>query len=423
MRKLVWAVLVLTAFWGFACDGKSSSSEDGGLDAGCDPQDVFSVSYGPRDDTFWVGPYLGHTTQTTAAISWETELAGSTRVEYGPDEGYGQQADGQAGTLHHVLLEGLEPASRYHYRACTESSCTADLSFSTAPMPGQSFRFAVYGDTRSDPPMHELVSESMVESAPVLAVNVGDIVADGNLREEFKQMHFDPTRRLGHYAPVYVAIGNHEMKDYDAEHFRDYLVFPEDSFAGQPELIERQSETSYSFTYGDAFFLVFDATLDHFDMFFPLEGTEPPLWLWLNDQVVSEAAQKARWRFAFTHYPPDSACYDDEDYGWPSSALRDFVFPLLVEHGFQAYFAGHQHDYERFDYDGFLAITTGGGGAGMETVANCLRQIPEQGALHSVHHHMVVDLGCDEALIQAIDVDGLVFDSIRLYPDGRHEAD
>ena len=74
-------------------------------------------------------------------------------------------------------------------------------------------------------------------------------------------------------------------------------------------------------------------------------------------QVQSEAAQNARWRFAFAHYPADSNCYpDDHEYGPPESAMRAYVLPLLWENGFQGYFSGHQHCYERFDFDGFSLI-------------------------------------------------------------------
>ena len=45
-----------------------------------------------EDETFWVGPYLQHTTTESVAISWETETAGGTSVEYGPDAAYGEAA-------------------------------------------------------------------------------------------------------------------------------------------------------------------------------------------------------------------------------------------------------------------------------------------------------------------------------------------
>ncbi len=414
MRWVRWLVVGLLVVGGAGCSDGGTDGGDGGME--CRPDDVHRISFGQEDTAFFVGPYLGHTTGTSVAVGWETELEGSTVLEYGADESYGSSVEGEAGTMHQVVVAGLEPDTRYHYRACTDGICTSDLMFSTAPLPGQPFRFAVYGDTRSDPSQHRAVSLNIVADEPALVFNVGDIVADGNIREEFKQMHFDPTRLMGHYAPVYVAIGNHERKDTEGVHFVDYLMMPEDPDVPQPE-------TSFSFVWGDAFFLVFDATLDRLDsIFFPIDDFEPPLWLWLNEQVTSSAAQNARWRFAFTHYPADSVCGNPEEYGWPEAAVREYIIPLLAQNGFQVYFAGHVHDYERFDFDGFLVFTTGGGGAGLDQEDSCHKEVAEARMLRCIHHHMTVDLGCDSAHIRAVDVDGRVFDQVTLHPDGSFEV-
>jgi hypothetical protein len=392
--------------------GDGAASDPGDPAPACLADQPHAVAFGPEDTTFWVGPYLGATDETSVAIAWESEESGGTLVEVGLDASYGLKLEGAAGTMHQLVIDGLEPGTTYHYRACTDAVCTADLTFSTAPRAGQPYRFAVLGDSRSDPATHNAVSTALVAEAPALVFNTGDIVEDGTLRDEFKAMHFDPTRQLGHYAPLFVSIGNHERKDTDGYHFIDYLMYPEDP--GVP-----QAETSFSFVYGDAFFLVFDNTVDHADLFAPLGDWQPPLWLWLLEQVSSEAAKKARWRFAFTHYPADSVCFDE--YGMPSKPMRDYVLPLLFEHGFQAHFAGHQHAYERFDFDGGLAITTGGGGAGLEDPANCHREVPEARVLQSQHHYMTVDLSCESAEIRAIDVDGIVFDRLLLRPDGSYD--
>ncbi len=416
------SVFMATAFLFLACSGTNDVGNDGGDGAVvCDPENTHSISFGQKDETFFVGPFLGYTTATSVEVSWETEQAGSSKVEFGSDDSYGSSAQADSGTMHHVVVDGLQPATSYHYRACSDDRCTRDLTFSTAPLPGQPFRFDVYGDTRSDPEKHEAVASKIVDSDPVLVIDVGDIVQDGRNREEFKQMHFDPTRLLGHYAPLLVSIGNHERKDFEAEHFKDYLDFPSDSLKDFPDLMERQAGTTFSFVFGDAFFIILDDTLNHADLFFPLDGVDSPLWQWLQQQVSSPAAQQAKWRFAFAHYPADSGCYDDANYGWPSSEVRAQLLPLLWKNGFHAYFAGHQHDYERFDFDGHLVITTGGGGASLEDEDSCNRQVDELRVLKSVYHYVTVDLQCDKAIVKATDLNGQVFDELVIHPDGTHE--
>ncbi len=373
------------------------------------PPPAYPIPIAPTDVAdmaMLAGPWIMHTTADSVSLAWETAEASDSRIEYGADASYGQSATGEPGTLHRVALSGLEPATLYHYRACSAETCTADLTLATAPLPDQAYRFVVYGDSRSDPPQHQAVVDSIIESAPSLVLHTGDIVETG-ARGEYRTMHFDPVRRLGQHVPVYVAIGNHEWKELegDVQSFRDYLVYPKDAPIPRPGL-------SYSFRYGDAFFLVMDNTLDGLDIFFPIEGLDTPLSDWLQERVTSEAAQTARWRFAFFHYPPSSPCHED----WPMiRATRNHVLPLLRDNGFQAMFAGHVHAYERHDYDGFPVIITGGGGAGLEPEEGCTYPSETVKMWRAVHHHVSVDLAGDTALLQAVDVTGEVFDSLVLH--------
>jgi hypothetical protein len=372
------------------------------------PTGPWEVPLGPEDATFLVGPYLGYTTQTSVAISWETAAEGDATVEYGRTSDYGERYLTSVGTRHHAVLKDLEPGTVYHYRVCSNEGCTRDLTFATAPGPGRPFRFTVYGDSRSDPPMHRTVVESMLRDRPALVFNTGDIVADGDQPHEYREMHFDPLRPLGHYVPVYVAIGNHEWKGEtltEAKNFRDVLMFPEDPGVPIPKL-------SYSVTYGDAFFLVLDNTLDGLQFFQPIGAPPgPPLWVWLNEQAASDAAQQARWRFAFFHYPPGSPCH--EDWGM-IVATRQHVIPLLREHGFHAVFTGHVHAYERHDYDGLPVFVTGGGGAGLQSDHRCVFDSPTLVHRQTLHHHLTVELGQEHADIKAVTTEGEVFDSLSL---------
>ena len=383
------------------------------VDVPTPPPAEHKVPSGAEDLTFHVGPHVMHTTQTSVAIIWETEEAGGTRIEYGADDSYGSQAEGAKGTMHEVVVSPLEPATLYHYRACTDERCTADLTFATAPLPGQKYRFAVYGDSRSDPVSHGAVAQSIIQSEPALVLNVGDIVANGE-RPQYKEQHFDPTRQLGHYVPIYVSIGNHEWKesealgDLDVPNFREYLAFPV-----VPE--HRIGELSYSFTFGDAFFIALDNTLDGADIFFPIGEGELPLAQWLREQAESDEAKNAKWRFAFMHYPPASPCHED----WMNMIqTRDHVVPLLRDNGFHALFAGHVHDYERQDWDGFPVIVTGGGGAELEDTTLCTGVMPELVELYSAYHHLTVDLGDDSAHVRAVSLQGEVFDEITILQAG-----
>ena len=148
--------------------------------------------------------------------------------------------------------------------------------------------------------------------------------------------------------------------------------------------------------------------------FSPIWGEDSALWVWIKAQVASKAALDAKWRFAFMHYPPDSRCFPTNEY--PSTAVKDYLVPLLRGYRFHASFHGHEHTYERLEYDGFPVFITGGGGGDLDTSDVCVRDVPESLVQQSVHHHLAVDLGCDAAVVRAVDLDGNVLDEVTLLP-------
>jgi len=375
------------------------------------PTGPYEVPSGPVDVTFHAGPWLGTTTPTSVAVSWQTDESGDSLVEFGPDATYGGRAEGAPdATLHEVSVAGLLPETLYHYRACTGDTCTGDLTFATAPLPGRPLRFAVYGDTQDNTTAHAEVSESMRASLPALVLHVGDVVGFGADRESYVTEYFDPARRRNHYVPTFAAPGNHDWKDLASriQNFRDYFAFPAD-----PDV--PLAEASYAFTYGDAFFIALSNTLDGAYFFFPMGGAKnPPLWDWLVAQASSDAARAARWRFAFFHYPPQSACQET----WmPMQATRDDVLPLLQEHGFQAVFSGHTHEYEHQRYDRVHAFITGGGGGDTETGEACTDELPELVYRQPLYHHLTVDLGTEQATVRAVSTTGEVIDTVVLDRD------
>lgn len=356
------------------------------------------------DPTFSKGPYLMHTTPTSAIVMWESAEPAIGRVEYGRSpRGLHRVAELAPRRVHEVRLTGLRPDTRYVYRVAADGQRSALHHFWTAPAPGAPIRYTVWGDSRSQPPFAAAVVRGMAEFGPYLNVNVGDVVAHGPEREEWGHQYFEPLRELGHQVPSYVAIGNHEADD---PHFYEFVSYPH-----PPERPERESY--YSFTYGNTFFLVVDTNKP----FRPADdGTLPPQGRWLARAAASEEAQRATWRVAFGHHPGFSE-------GWTpgkchryagSPRVRDHLLPLLAEHSFHVYFTGHTHDYERGMVDGVLHVITGGGGARLDE--RC-RDLDEIDVFAAVHHHVRVEATCDELRLEAIDTEGGLVDRVVLLVD------
>lgn len=82
------------------------------------------------------GPVLSDLTQTGVSVTWTTDRASTSVVEYGPVPSYGFVAFGTEGTSHWVVLDRLVPGATYQFRVrSTASNLTAASSESTFTTP------------------------------------------------------------------------------------------------------------------------------------------------------------------------------------------------------------------------------------------------------------------------------------------------
>jgi hypothetical protein len=89
-------------------------------------------------------------TQETATVTWNTDLASSSTVNYGPTTAYGSTVDGPGSvTSHTVQLTGLTCASTYYF---TVSSATPQSTPSTSPRTTFSTTACPPPDTTPVPP-------------------------------------------------------------------------------------------------------------------------------------------------------------------------------------------------------------------------------------------------------------------------------
>lgn len=82
---------------------------------------------------------VNNVTTTSATITWTTNEASSTQVQYGTTTAYGSSVNGPANTTNHsVSLSGLTANTSYHYRAVSadsagNSALSSNATFITAP--------------------------------------------------------------------------------------------------------------------------------------------------------------------------------------------------------------------------------------------------------------------------------------------------
>jgi len=384
-------------------DAEAEAEEDAEAVLTCaDPVEARELVY-LADETFDLGPYLMQPQPTSIVVLWRTVDEENGTVLYGPgDEPDLSASQSGLSNIHEIKLEGLTPNTRYVYQVKSGERSSAVHHFYTAPDSAQGFSATLWADSQDNPETFSRLVDHMAALKPYFAFGVGDQVSEGGEFPLWKERLFGPARALFHEVGFYVAIGNHERNH---QNWYDLMSLP------HPE-DNPQHESFYSFTYGNAFFLVIDTDKPYF----PIGPVDTEISAFVAEQVASPEAQAATWRFALSHVPGYAEAWGDavcESYGG-DLAIRGWLYPLLNEHGFHAHFAGHMHGYERGRSDNLMTLITGGGGGGLD--AWCV-DLPEVSVVNYAHHHLHMEVGCDTVKISAYDLDGVKFDWVEIRAD------
>jgi len=332
-------------------------------------------------------PYLQSVTPDGIRIMWKTDIPGDSVVEYGktwvPD---GIVRENNLKLSHLIELTGLESRTTYYYKVRSCKDETAIARFKTAPLDDSPFSFVGFSDNQTNFDIFSQIAGLMHALRPDLAISSGDIVNSGWDPEAYDREFFGPGRQLFSEAPVYVAIGNHEG---NSPFFFESFSFPGD-------------KAYYSFTYGNTFFIAL--ALDTARLYIP--GS--PQYNFFVQQLSSEQSQNAEFRVVFFHTPPYSE-------GWPGydgePLERIFIVPLMEEYGVDVYFNGHTHDYERGLLNGVTNYIIGGAGGGLDVWA---RDVPHIVFYESTHHFVHIQVDKKVMTIDAINLDGEIFDSYQI---------
>jgi predicted phosphodiesterase len=108
------------------------------------------------------------------------------------------------------------------------------------------------------------------------------------------------------------------------------------------------------------------------------------------------------------HHPPYSCSHHGSTVEvvnrWIGLLDRDVVLVL----------SGHDHNYQRFEQNGISFVVSGGGGRALYDLNECPPNHPEMLAGAAVHHFVALRHDDDTIVLDAIDADGVVFDSVSI---------
>jgi len=382
---------------------------------------------------FIKGPYLQDAKTDAITIMWETNAeakgivkiykAMMTSVPRGiPVEGEPIVFTDAAATLHKVTITGLSAGTDYYYEIFDgEGTQLCDkIPFRTSPDDETAISFILTSEHGGANPPYGPYTKALIERMafehPDFIQSVGDITRDGRNEEEWDLYLFRPFADLLRTTPFYPCVGNHEIgtnavpdREIDRyENFHKYFAFPH----------------YYSYDYGCAHFCVLDSS-------FMVERNR----ISKDDDYISDlkedfmhseqvrfleedlAKTDKKWKFVVFHYPP----YTSSIYDVPELKC---LCPIFEKYGVDIVFNSHAIVYERshpitagkVSKDGVRYILVGGFGkfdSWFRTKSN-----GRSAKLSGVSPNYVrIGLSPYRLELQAIDIDGKLFDTLVLEKD------
>ena len=189
--------------------------------------------------------------------------------------------------------------------------------FTAAFVNPQPLTFAVIGDFGTGKaPQYETARQLLKSHATApfeMVVMVGDNMYGSQQPRNFVdkfEIPYGPLLRMG--IPFYGALGNHDEPDN-----RNYPKF------------NMNGQRYYTVARGPARFFFLDTNF-----------MDPPQVTWF-DGALAEAREE--WKIVIFHHP----IYSDGDRHGSNVSLRVVLEPMLVRHGVDVVFTGHEHIYER----------------------------------------------------------------------------
>jgi hypothetical protein len=311
---------------------------------------------------------------------------------------------------HEARLGSLSPSTRYSYQVALGGAFGGPVAaFTTAPSSGSgSVRFIAFGDSGVGSSAQRQLALRMPAEVFDLALHTGDMAygaAAGFGAGGYPQLHdwmFDLYRGWLGSRPLYPSIGNHDNDANLAAPYRDLFVLPRN---GASSTYPDHAERFYSFDYGPAHIVVLDTELA-----FQSISRRQAQTAWLIDDL-SRTTQP--WKMAVFHRSPFSAGGEHES----DLVVRAELAPIFEAYGVALVLSGHEHDYERTipwretpNGRRVTYVVTGGGGAPLYPSGVA----PWTAASRSAHHYVRGTISTCTIALEAVGLDGSVFDRATL---------
>ncbi len=312
-----------------------------------------------------------------------------------------------AGEAAEILIDKLQPNTRYFYRICyrtpgaTAFSSRPERTFHTQRPSGTAFTFVIQADPhldeRSDTALYRRCLENQLADQPDFMVDLGDIFMSDKLKNTQNKITRDTVlyrvkymrgfyEKVNHSVPLFMVLGNHEgeagwtlnqtaenVAVYDALERKKYFrnPIPNGFYTGDAAVhpFVGQRESYYAWHWGDALFIVLDPYWYTTAKPDSLNG-----WRWTLGKVQYDwlrttlETSKANFKFVFCHQlvggdPLGRGGIEFADkYEWGGKNLNGSegwaanrpgwykpIKDLLTENRVTTFFHGHDHFFAKQD--------------------------------------------------------------------------
>lgn len=218
-------------------------------------------------------------------------------------------------------VKNLRSGTTYSYQVgATDENIWSPVKHFTTAADTDKFSFIWFGDTHCFPDSGRLVDLAAKHRDAAFYSIAGDIVSTGLNRDDWDRF-FQHSGGAFASKPLMPVPGNHDRQDgLGAKMYYDLFSLP----GNGPRNVEQES--SYAFEYGNALFLMIDATSD----------------VDAHTAWIAETLKKttAVWKFAVFHFPP----YNFEE---PYPEIQKAWVPLFDQYHVDMVMGGHIHYYMR----------------------------------------------------------------------------
>jgi len=293
------------------------------------------------------------------------------------------------------VLRGIAACAVTATLAKGATAASALLPASPGPKP---VRFALLGDWGCGDENTIRVARQMAaahDRLPLdMIVTAGDNIYPDGAAERFGECFerpFEPIIRRR--VPVFACLGNHDVRSGTEAQMR----YP---------LFNMGGRNYYTQSAADRLLDLFMLDSNAFDR---------RQLAWLEGEL---SRSTALWKVAVCHHPPFSS---GKRHG-SDEGLRAVLHPVLVRHGVQAVFSGHDHVYQRVTpQDGVQYFVSGAGGKVRVGNLKMADRLVAAG-YDDDSHFMLVEADATRLAFRAVNVDGWVVDEGALAAPARASA-